>query len=503
MEIIETRVLCIGSGFSGLAVGIGLLKQGIRDFIIIEKARQIGGTWRDNTYPGCACDTPSHVYSFSFARNPNWSRAFAEQPEIQAYLLDVAERFSIIPHIHFETEAIKSTWDNGLQRWVVETNRRRYHARFLVLGQGPLHEAQIPKIPGLDSFAGTTFHSSRWRHDYDLRGKRVAVIGTGASAIQFVPKVQPLVEKLFVFQRKAPWVMPKLDRTITPLEKWALKHVPGLLGAVSTALYLSAEPLQLAQRRPALVRQVQRIAHWHLRRQVPDATLRRALTPKFTLGCKRILLSNTWYPAIQAPNVELVAQAATRVTPEGIIGEDGIERRVDTLIFGTGFFVTNAAKWKTMIGRQGETLDEAWKGSPQAYLGTTCRGFPNAFLMFGPNTANGHGSALVAIEAQARYIVDVVATAEREGIDTIEVREDAHQVWNEKVQAALAPTVFNTGCESFYIDANGRNSSIYPWTTLDLSRRLRRFDQAPYEIQRRARGASPDAPQASASARKI
>jgi cyclohexanone monooxygenase len=497
METINTRVLCIGSGFSGLAVSIGLRKQGIDDFILLEKAGQLGGTWRENTYPGCACDVPSHLYSLSFARKPDWSRMFAEQPEIQAYLVEVAERYSIMPHIHFDTEALKSSWDDGLKRWVIETNRARYVAQFLVLGQGPLHDAQIPKLPGLDSFTGTTFHSARWRHDYDLQGKRVAVIGTGSSAIQFVPKIQPLVDKLVVFQRRAPWVMPKLDRVISPREKWAMKHVPGLQRAVRTAIYGITETLQLAQRSPAAMQHVQKIGLWHLRRQVADEKLRAALTPKFTLGCKRILLSNTWFPAIQEPNVELVPHAATSITPDGIVGDDGIERKVDTIIFGTGFFVTNALMFKKVFGRHGESLHEAWKGSPQAYLGTTCRDFPNAFFMIGPNTGNGHGSALVVIEAQARYVVDTVATAKKKGIEAIDVREDAQRTWNGKVQDALSTSVFNSGCSSYYLDANGRNSSIYPWTTIDLARRLWRFDEAPYEVER-----SRDAAQASAPATK-
>jgi cation diffusion facilitator CzcD-associated flavoprotein CzcO len=494
METVNTRVLCIGAGFSGLSVGIGLLQKGVTDFILLEKASQLGGTWRENTYPGCACDVPSHLYSLSFARKPDWTRMFAEQPEIQAYLVEVAERFSMIPHIHFDTEALKSTWDDDLKRWVIETNRRRYVAQFLVLGQGPLHDVQIPKLPGLDTFTGTTFHSARWRHDYDLRGKRVAVIGTGSSAIQFVPKIQPLVDKVVVFQRSAPWVMPKLDRVISPREKWAMRHVPGLQRAVRTAIYGITETLQLAQRRPAAMQRVQQIGMWHLKRQVADEALRSKLTPKFTLGCKRILLSNTWFPAIQAPNAELVAHAVTKVTPDGIVAADGIERKVDTIIFGTGFFVTNALMFKKVFGKKGESLDEAWKGSPQAYLGTTCRDFPNAFFMIGPNTGNGHGSALVVIEAQARYVVDAVVTAKREGVDAFDVRADAQRAWNEQVQAALSTTVWSSGCASYYLDANGRNSSIYPWTTIDLRRRLRRFDRDAYEAA--------NARQASASATK-
>jgi cation diffusion facilitator CzcD-associated flavoprotein CzcO len=285
--------------------------------------------------------------------------------------------------------------------------------------------------------------------------------------------------------------MPKQDHVISPRQKWAFRHVPGLQRMVRAAIYGFTETLQLAQRSPAAMQQVQRIALRHLKRQVADEALRRTLTPKFTLGCKRILLSNTWYPAIQAPNAELVPHAAARVTPDGIVGEDGIERKVDTIIFGTGFFVTNALMFKKVIGRKGVSLDEAWQGSPQAYLGTTCRDFPNAFFMVGPNTGNGHGSALVVIEAQARYVADAVVTAEREGFDAFDVRADAQRAWNDIVQVALSTTVWNSGCASFYLDANGRNSSIYPWTTIDLRHRLRLFDRDAYEVTHARRASAP------------
>src|SRR3984957_10163979 len=301
-ETTHTGVVCIGGGFSGLAVAIGLGKRGVRDFVILEKARQLGGTWRENTYPGCACDVPSLLYSYSFARNAKWSRVFAEQPEIQAYLLDVAERYSVTPHVRFETEALRSTWDDSINRWVIETNRGRYVSQFLVLGQGPLQQARIPKIPGLDTFTGTTFHSARWRHAHALRGRRVAVLGTGSSAIQFVPKIQPQVKRLVIFQRTAPWVLPRLDRTLTTREQWLLKNVPGFQLALRSAIYGFTETLQLAQRSPAAMKQLQRLGLGHLRRQVEDPALLRALTPKFTLGCKRMLFSNDWYSAVQSPN---------------------------------------------------------------------------------------------------------------------------------------------------------------------------------------------------------
>ncbi|WP_394837530.1 SDR family NAD(P)-dependent oxidoreductase [Pendulispora rubella] len=483
MQTTSTRVLIIGGGFSGLGMAIRLLQQKVKDFIVLEKAAQLGGTWRENTYPGCACDVPSHLYSYSFAPKTDWSRVFAPQPEIQQYTLDVAARHGVLPYVHFGTEALRGVWDEDRQRWRVETNNGIYDAQFIVLGQGPLHEPRIPDLPGLDAFGGVAFHSAQWRHDRDLTGRRVAVIGTGSSAIQFVPHIQPKAERLVLFQRTAPWVLPKLDHRIPKAETWVLDHVPLVRRGLRGTIYALTEMLQIAQRNPAAMQQVQRIGLAHLRRQVRDPELRRALTPKFTLGCKRLLLSNTYYPALQAPNVEVVPQAVTEITKRGIVGADGIEREVDTIIFGTGFHVTDSSVPKRIVGRGGRTLDDVWRGSPSAYLGTTCHGFPNAFCMIGPNTGNGHGSAFTIIEAQARYIADAIATARREHIASIDVRPGAQHAWNQRVQAALSTSVFNAGgCASYYLDDHGKNSTIYPWTTIDMQRRMRRFDADRYEL---------------------
>jgi len=481
--VTTTRVAIVGGGFSGLGVAIRLLEQGIRDFVILEKGKQLGGTWRENTYPGCACDVPSHLYSYSFAPKSDWGRVFAEQPEIQAYLLDVAERYGVMPYVRLETEAQRGDWDESRKRWRIETNRGAVDAQFVVLGQGPLHEPSIPSLPGLDTFAGTAFHSAKWRHDYDLAGRRVAVIGTGSSAIQFVPMIQPKVERLTLFQRTAGWVFPKPDHRIPASEAWALEHVPGLQRAMRGAIYGFTEALQVAQRHPAAMDQLKRIGLWHLERQVRDPELRQALTPRFSPGCKRLLFSNTYYPALQQPNVDVVPHGVTAITERGVVGDDGVERPVDTIIFGTGFHVTDAVVPKQVYGRDGRSLDEVWQRSPRAYLGTTVPGFPNAFSMLGPNLGNGHGSAFTIIEAQARYIVDAIRLAERERIATIEVLASAERTWNEQVQAALSTSVFNAGgCSSWYLDANGRNSTIYPWSTIDLRRRLWRFDRDRYQL---------------------
>ncbi|MEM6992371.1 MAG: SDR family NAD(P)-dependent oxidoreductase [Myxococcota bacterium] len=481
---LETReVVILGGGFSGLGVALRLRSRGIEDFVILEKASQLGGTWRDNTYPGCACDVPSQLYSFSEGPHPKWSRVFAEQPEIQRYLLDVAATRGLQPHVRVDTEVLHMQWDEADQRWHIETSRGDIRARFVVAGAGPLHEPRTPPIPGLETFQGTTFHSARWRHDHDLTGRRVAVVGTGSSAIQFVPKIQPQVESLVLFQRTAPWVLPKLDHRYPAIETAAFQYLPGFRRAYRGLLYAGLEALQLAQRKPAVMRVLQRIAARHLQRSVPDAALRDKLTPGYTMGCKRLLLSNTYYPALCQPNASVVHGGLTRVTADGVVGADGVEHAVDTIVFATGFEVTDPPIAGRIADASGATLAEHWQGSPRAYLGTTVHGFPNLFFMIGPNLGNGHSSAFVLIEAQAAYITDAIETLARRGATSFDVRHDVQSRYNDEVQAALAGTVWNAGgCSSYYLDRNGTNSTIYPWTTLDLRRRLRRFDVDCFEL---------------------
>ena len=478
------RVLIVGGGFSGIGVAIELLSRGERDFEIFEKASELGGTWRDNTYPGCACDVPSQLYSFSFAPKSDWTRVFAEGPEIQRYLLDVVERFGVRPHVRTSTEVRAVTWHDDAQRWSVETNAGTFTADVVVLGAGPLHKPKIPDIAGRERFGGKAFHTAQWDHEHDLTGRRVAVIGTGSSAIQLVPKIQPQVKRLVLFQRTAPWVLPKLDHRYPALEKAAFRWVPGLQRAYRGLIGGALELLQLAQRSPATMQRLQTIGTRHLRRQIVDPQLRRALTPSFTLGCKRLLLSNTYYPAIAAPNVDLVTGPLAEITDDAVIGADGVAHAVDTIIWGTGFYVTDPPIADLVTGRDGRTLAQHWNGSPRAYLGTSVAGFPNMFFMIGPNLGNGHGSAFTLIEAQAKYVADALETMQARGLSSVEVRADVQDRYNAQVQAALGTTVWNAGgCASYYLDRNGTNSSIYPWTTVDLRRRLRRFDSPHYTLR--------------------
>ncbi|MFC4944452.1 flavin-containing monooxygenase [Pseudonocardia sp. GCM10023141] len=483
-RVTSVRVAVIGAGFSGVGAAIALTNAGIHDYVVLEKAAEVGGTWRENTYPGCGCDVFSSLYSYSFAPNPNWSRAFARQPEILAYLRDVAERYGVTERVRFETVVRGATWSETTQTWTVETSTGIVEAQAVIAAAGPLHEPKIPDLPGLDTFAGTTFHSAEWNHDHDLTGRRVAVVGTGASAIQFVPEIVDRVASLTLFQRTAPWVLPKPDHPVPAIESGLFRRVPAAQRAFRSALYHGLELLQLGQRHPRVMAQIQRIGLANLRLQVRDPQLRAALTPEFTLGCKRILLSNTYYRALTRPHVDVVPRGVREVRERSVIDADGVEHEVDTIIFGTGFHVTDPPIASMVRGRDGRTLAEVWQGSPQAYLGTTVSGFPNAFITIGPNLGNGHSSAIVLVEAQLRYIVGALKAMDRDGIASIDVRKGVQSSYNSEVQAALAGTVWNAGgCSSYYLDANGRNSAIYPWSTIDLRRRTRRFTLAAYETR--------------------
>jgi cyclohexanone monooxygenase len=424
------------------------------------------------------------VYSFSFAPNPSWSRVYAEQGEIQDYLEKTADEYGVTERIQFGAEVLEARWSPEETRWHVNTTRGRYSSRVLIAGAGPLHEPKLPDLPGLATFKGKVFHSARWDHDYDLADRRVAVVGTGSSAIQFVPMIQPKLKQLYLFQRTAPWVLPKFDRRIKPGEKSLYRRFPKVQKAIRNALYHLFEGVQLAQRRPHVMRRIEKVAGLHLKSQVKDPELRRRLTPNFTLGCKRMLFSNTYYPALQQPNATLVPHAVSEVRENSVVGADGVEREVDTIIFGTGFHITDPPIAARVHGADGRSIADGWAGSPRGYLGTSVAGFPNFFLLIGPNIGNGHTSAIVLIEAQMRYIVEALKTMRSRGLGTAEVRREVQDAFNERVQAALAGTVWNAGgCQSYYLDRNGTNSTIYPWTTIDLRRRTARFEADDYVLR--------------------
>ena len=478
----EVRVAIVGGGLSGIGATAMLRRAGIGDVVVLERAGEVGGTWRDNTYPGCACDVPSALYSFTFAPNPSWGRLYAGQPEIRAYAERVAREHGVDEHVVTGAEVLGADWDDDAQRWRIETTQGGWSAQALISATGPWSEPVFPDVPGLDTFEGTVFHSSRWDHDHDLSGRNVAVIGTGASAVQFVPRIQPRAERLTVFQRTAQWVLPKADRAVTPFEQSLYRRFPLTQRALREAMYHGFELGGVLQRNPRLIGPVQRLAARHLRRSVADPALRAALTPDHTLGCKRILFSNDWYRALTRENVDLVPHAVTEVRPRSVVGADGIERPADTLILGTGFTITELPIAARVRGRDGRSLDDVWDGSPTGYLGNVVSGFPNLFIVLGPNVGNGHTSATVLIEMQTQFAIDALRRMERDGIASADVRPEVQDAFNAEVQRRVQGTVWNAGgCRSYYLDRNGRNSTMFPGSTLELRRRMR-FDPAEYAL---------------------
>ena len=352
------RVAIVGTGFSGLGMAARLKRDGMDDFVVLERNEGVGGTWWDNTYPGCQCDVPSHLYSFSFAPNPNWTSTFSPQAEIWEYLRGCARRYGVIEHVRFGHEVLEAEWDDEGQRWRIATSQGPLTAQALVLGTGPLSAPSVPDLPGLDAFEGTMFHSATWDHDHELDGERVAVVGTGASAIQFVPKIQPRVSRLHVFQRTAPWIMPRPDRPLRPWERHLYRALPAAQLLMRAGIYWARESFVVGFRHPRAMRLAERLALRHLERQVPDPELRRKLTPTYRIGCKRVLISNDYLPALTKENVEVVTDAIAEVRPRSIVTADGSERAVDTIIFGTGFHVTDMPAAERIRGRDGQTLAE-------------------------------------------------------------------------------------------------------------------------------------------------
>ena len=477
----EVDVLVVGAGASGIGAAVRLRDAG-RDFLVIEKGDSVGGTWRENTYPGVACDVLSSLYSYSFARNPDWSRLFAGGEEIRRYLHGVASERGVLEHVRFGIELLDARWEPDAGRWRVSTTGGELRAGAIIAAAGPLHEPSIPSVPGLKRFDGRVFHTAQWDHDHDLSGRDVAIVGTGASAIQVIPHIAPLARSLTVVQRTPAWVLPKPDHPVPRVERLAFRLVPGAQQLFREGLYHGLELLQRAQRRPAVMAQLQRIAQAHLRLAVRDPQLRAALTPSFTLGCKRILMSNSYYGALQRPNVTVVPHALQRVTPKAIITADGGRHPVDTIIFATGFEVADPPIAHRLRRADGCSLSEVWNGSPTAYRGTMVAGFPNAFVILGPNTGNGHTSAFVVIEAQLDLIMGALRQLDTGEGGAIAPRLEAQHAWDAEVQEALAGTVWNAGgCDSWYLGRDGRNSSIYPWGTGDLRRRCRALDLDDFE----------------------
>ncbi|MEV8568223.1 NAD(P)/FAD-dependent oxidoreductase [Streptomyces sp. NPDC051322] len=483
----HVRAAVIGSGFGGLGAAVRLRREGITDFVVLERAASVGGTWRDNSYPGCACDVPSHLYSFSFAPNPDWPRTFSGQPHIRAYLENVADTFGLRPHIRLGHEVLTMRWDADELRWEIETSQGTLTADVVVSATGPLSDPKIPEIPGLAGFDGKVFHSAQWDHDYELRGKRVAMIGTGASAIQIVPAIQPEVGRLTLFQRTPPWVMPRMDRAISGAERWLHDKVP-VTAAARRRLLWGIRELQVGAftKHPNELGLIESIGRSNIRRSIKDPALRAKLTPSYRIGCKRILLSSTYYPALARPNVDVVASGLKEVRGNTLVASDGTETEADVIIFGTGFHVTDMPIAERVVGAQGVTLAEAWKDGMESLRGATAAGFPNWMTIIGPNTGLGNSSMILMIESQLSYLADYLRQLNvLGGRAALDPRPAAVSAWNERVQQRMKRTVWNTGgCTSWYLDANGRNTTIWPGTTTEFRRATREVDLGEYQVIR-------------------
>lgn len=481
----ETSVVIVGTGFSGLGTAIRLKQAGI-DFIVLEKDEDLGGTWRDNTYPGCACDVPSLMYSFSFEQNPNWSRMFAEQQEISDYLQYCADKYGVRRHIRYGAEFTGAEWDERTHTWRVFTaDGTEYVGQVLVSGVGALHIPNHPELSGMDRFEGEVFHSAQWNHDFDLEGKRVAVVGTGASAIQFVPQIAKKVSRLHLFQRTPPWIQPKPDRPIPErLQRW-FRRVPPLQRAVRALIYWTLEMRSVAViQQPKLQRISEKLAKRYIRKTVKDPQVREAVTPDYSMGCKRILLSSDYYPALNKPNVDLRTSGVAEVREHSVVTGEGEEYPVDAIIHGTGFHVTDAFEHLSIVGRDGRKLQDAWKDGMEAHLGITVSGFPNLFFLLGPNTGLGHNSVVFMIESQINYVLSCVRPLVRGDIDQLDVRQSAQDRFNREIQDELGESVWSTGgCQSWYLDANGVNRTVWPGFSWKYWLRTRRADPADYEIE--------------------
>ncbi|MGM0898319.1 MAG: flavin-containing monooxygenase [Bacillota bacterium] len=480
-KIRKAKIIVIGTGFSGIAAAARLLQAGERDLIVLERGSDVGGVWRDNRYPGCACDVESHLYSLSFAPNPGWSRKFSPQSEIYAYLQDCAKKFGLIDHIRFQHEVERLDWDEPNREWRIQTNQGEVRAAIVVGAVGALSNPSIPELEGIERFQGEVFHSAQWPADFNPNGKRIAVVGTGASAIQFIPHIQPDARFLHVFQRTPAWVIPQQDAPIKEGRRKKYRRFPALRKMTRLKLYTKREAMVVGFRHPNWLRLLERMAVKHMHEAIQDPALREKLRPDYRIGCKRILLSNTYYPALAQANTQVHTTGVAEVTENAVIDAAGSEIQVDSIIFGTGFQVTDYPIAQHIFGRLGHSLQEEWNGSPKAYLGTTISGFPNLFLIQGPNTGLGHTSVILMIEAQVEHLLKVLEYMKQNKLETIEPRAGAQERFVEETERLMKGTVWTSGgCRSWYLDKTGRNSTLWPRSTLSFRKKAAAFRAEDY-----------------------
>jgi cation diffusion facilitator CzcD-associated flavoprotein CzcO len=486
MEPAHHDIVIVGAGFAGLGMATGLKRKGFHDFVVLERADSVGGTWRANRYPGCGCDVPAPLYSFSFAQNPNWSRLYAPQEEIRAYLEDCTDRFGVRAHLRFGADLIAAAWNGERGRWSIElAGGERLTARILLGGFGGLSEPAFPEIEGLRDFEGRLVHTADWPADLNLEGRRVAVIGTGASAIQLVPQAAKVAAHLDVFQRTPPWIVPKRDQRIGRCARELFRRVPASQRALRGLIFALTESIGYPiTRRPQLLERIERMGRAHLHRQVRDHELRGHLQPAYRIGCKRILVSNDYYPALCRPNVDLVTQSIARVTRNGIVTADGVLHEAEIVVCGTGFDIAQAFTRMDITGRDGVRIADAWSPAIEAHRGTMVAGFPNFMLMSGPNTGTGSTSQVYMIESQIHYILEALTEMRRTGTGIVEVRGEAQDAYNRWLARRMQETVWLTGgCNSWYLDENGHNSTLYPGLSSSFRRSLRRFRSSEHILE--------------------
>lgn len=479
------NVVIIGAGFGGLGMAIRLKAQGQDDLLLIEKGHDVGGCWRDNTYPGAACDVPSHLYSFSFERHYPWSRRFAPQKEIFAYQQYCARKYDLYRHIRFNTEVAEARFLDDAGLWEITlTNGEVITCRALITATGQLNQPAYPPLAGIEDFQGPHFHSARWNHDEDLTGKTVAVVGTGASAIQFVPEVAKVAGKVKLFQRSAAHVIAKPDRAYKKAEHWVLKKLPLTQTLDRMRIYAANESRVLGF---TSFQKAMAVYEWlfarHLKKQISDPALREKLTPDYPMGCKRILMSNDYYPALAQANTEVINYGIDAVDKQGLTDSSGTHHDVDVIIYGTGFKATDFLTPMTITGRDSVDLNTAWQDGAEAYLGITVRGFPNLFMLYGPNTNLGHNSIIYMLESQIHYVQQCLAEMDEQNLHSLEVRESVQARFNDNVQRKISDTVWDKGCHSWYKTESGKNTNNWPGFTFDYRRQTQHLELSDYEYK--------------------
>ncbi|HEV2814581.1 MAG TPA: NAD(P)/FAD-dependent oxidoreductase [Solirubrobacteraceae bacterium] len=476
-------IAVVGGGLAGVGAAVMLRRAGHRDVTVFERGDRVGGVWHHNTYPGAACDVPSHLYEFSFAPNPRWSRRYAPQAEIQAYVEDLARREGVIDSVRTNCEVVGARWDAERTKWVLLTAKGTHEADVLITACGQLSVPARPQIAGLDDFSGPVFHTAEWDHDVELDGKRVAVVGTGCSAIQVVPSIQPRVARVDVYQRSPGWTFPKMDYAYKERTKRLFERFPALQRADRAAVFAFMEIGAAAMTsRPGLLKPFRAVGRWQINRAIKDPELRAKVTPKDEIGCKRIMLTDEWYPTLAKPNVDVVTERIAAVTPGGIRTQDGTERAHDVLVLATGFRSHGFVAPMEIVGEDSRALAEEWASVPRAYLGMSVPGFPNMFLLYGPNTNGGTGSVIYTIEANVKHVISALEELDRADARRIEVSRRAAEAFDRELRAALAGTVWHSGCTNWYVDADGNDPNQWPWLWSQYRKRTERIRPGDYVV---------------------